>query len=151
MARILVADAQAWLDGTKLTISTLESALLAQVESQVVSSLDSSFDITGWVNDTNTPAIVKTIIAMNYVAWLYDRSYSEDQEQGNDYAALLRAQAAALQQGLIDGSIVIPDQPADTGPSDTPLFYPNDESSSLEPTDLLPSLGPASFNVRGVF
>jgi hypothetical protein len=151
MARIVVADAQAWLDGTKLTLSALEPALLQQVESQVVSSLDSSFDVTTWVDDTNTPAIVKTIIAMNYVAWLYDRQYSEDQEQGNDYAALLRAQSASLQQGLIDGSIVIPGQSPDTGPSDTPLFFPTDESSSLSPTDLQPELGGSSFTMRGIF
>jgi len=149
MARIVVADAQAWLDGTKLTIATLEPALLAQVESQIVSSLDNAFDITGWVDDTTTPAIVKTIIAMNYVAWLYDRSYSEDQEQGNDYAALLRAQAAALLAGLVDGSIVIPGQ--ETENIGTPEFFPTDASSVLAPTDLEPSLGPASFNMWGVF
>lgn len=149
MARIVLADAQAWLDGTKLTIADLEPALLAQVESQVVSSLDNAFDVTGWLDDTNTPAIVKTIIAMNYVAWLYDRSYSEDQESGNDYAALLRAQAAALQAGLVDGSIVIPGQEAENVGS--PEFFPNDSSSVLAPTDLLPANGPASFNMWGVF
>ena len=151
MARILVADAQAWLDGTKLTIASLEPALLAQVESQVVSNLDSAFDVTTWVDDTNTPSIVKTIIAMNYAAWLYDRQYSEDQESGNDYAALLRAQAAALQAGLIDGSIIIPNQPADAGPSDSPAFFPDDSSSALLSTDQQPELGPASFHMGGVF
>lgn len=149
MARILVQDAQAWLDDTKLTLTVLEPALLGQVEAQVVGSLDNAFDITTWVDDTNTPAIVKTIIAMNYVAWLYDRSYSEDQENGNDYAALLRAQAAALQAGLIDGSIVIPGQEAEN--VGQPAFFPTDESSALAPTNLAPENGSASFGMWEVF
>lgn len=151
MARILLADAQAWGEDTKLTLTSLDAALLSQVETQVVSQLDNAFDVTTWVNDTNTPAIVKSIIAMLYMAWFYDRQYSEDQESGNDYAALLRAQAASLIAGLIDGSILIPGQEAETGPSDEPVFFPTDESSSLCPTDLQPELGGSSFTMQGRF
>jgi hypothetical protein len=151
MARILLADAQAWAEGTKMSLGALDAALLAQVESQVVAELDSSFDVTTWVNDTNTPAIVKSVIAMLYVSWVYDRQYSEDQEQGNDYAALLRGQAASLISGLKDGSIIIPGQSPDTGPSDTPVFFPTDASSALPATPLQPELGPASFHMGVIF
>jgi hypothetical protein len=145
MARILLADAQAWAESTKLTLTPLDAALLSQVETQVVSQLDNALDVTTWVNDVTTPEIVKTIIAMLYVAWLYDRQYSEDQEQGNDYAALLRAQAAALLAGLIDGSIIIPGNEVEN--VGAPEFFPTDTSSAMEPTDMQPELGGASFHM----
>jgi hypothetical protein len=146
MARIEVPDAQAWVEKTKLDFTNLDPGLLEQIESQVVGRLAGQFDTSTWTDHTTTPKMVKSVIAMFFVAWFYDRTYSEDQEQGNDYAAMLRAQAEALLVGILDGSTVLPEVPGDNEPSG-PSFYPNDESSALCPTDEDPSLGPAVFSI----
>jgi hypothetical protein len=148
MAHILIADAQAWAEPTKLQVTTFDAALLAQVESQVLTRLDTAFDISTWLDSTNTPVIVKSIISMFYVSWVYDKQYSEEQRDLNQYAILLRAQAESLMTGLLDGSIVIDDQP---NPSDSPVFYPTDASSALAPTLTDMSLGDAKFSMGRVF
>lgn len=149
MSRIVLVDAQAWAEGTKLTIDQFDPALLSQVEAQVLTTLDNSIDVSTWVDSTTTPDIVRSIIAMMYVSWLYDRTYSEDQDAGNDYAIMLRAQAQGLIAGINDSSVVIPGFPTENVGG--PLFYPTDTSSALLPTTLNPELGPASFQMGRQF
>lgn len=149
MARIVLADAQGWVEPTKLTLSSLDSALLNQIEGEVLARLATVYDTSTWLDDLTTPLVVKVIIAKTYAAWLYDRQYSENQTSGNDYAAMLRANAEMLITGLIDGTIDIPGVSA-IG-SGVPSYYPNDASSLLEPTADDPSLGPAKFSMGKVF
>ena len=150
MARIELSDAQAWVEKTKLTFAELDPDLLQQVESQVIARLSGQFETVTWVDAATTPKMVKSVIAMLYVAWYYDRSYSEDQEQGNDYAALLRASAEALMTGILDGSVDLPEVPGSPEPGG-PSFYPTDASSALSPTLEDPSLGPAAFSMGAKF
>ena len=149
MARITLADAQGWAEGTKMTLSSLDVSLLGQLETEILSRIGGAVDSTTWIDDATTPDIVKVIIAKTYVSWVYNRQYSENQTEGNDYAALLLLNAEALIAGIIDGTIEIPGVPA-TG-SGVPAFYPNDASSALEPTFDDPSLGPAKFSMGKVF
>jgi hypothetical protein len=151
MARIEVEEAQAWVEGTKLGIIDFDANLLDQVETQVLGRIGTQFNTSTWVSPETTPKMVRTIIAMFYVAWFYDRQYSEEQEAGNDYAALLRAQAEGLLAGVLDNSIDLPEVPGDGGTSDGPSFYPTDASSALEPTYDDPSLGPAAFSMGTKF
>lgn len=150
--RIVLADGQAWAESTKLPFSSLDTNLLNQVETQVITKLTScgvdTDIIATWTNPTNTPEIVKSIIAMSYVAWYYDRQYSEEQTEGNDYAALLREHAKMLLQGICDGTIEIPDVPSLAG---KPAFFPTDESSASQPTELEPELGGPYFNMSRGF
>lgn len=152
MARILLADAQAWAEGTKLPFSSLDYNLLSQVETQVLTLLQScgidATSISTWTSDTTTPALVKSIIAMSYVAWYYDRQYSEEQSEGNDYAAMLRAHAKMLMDGICDGSVDLPDIPGTTGAVG---FFPTDASSALQPTREEPSLGGPYFHMSRGF
>jgi hypothetical protein len=150
MARITAADAQGWAESTKLVLSPLDASLVAQIETEIISRLSSIFVTTGWTTDSNTPSIVKVVIAKTYVAWFYDRQYSENQENGNDYAAMLRANAEMLMEGLINGTIDIPGETT-TGAGTGASFYPNDASSAQEPTEDDPSLGPAKFSMGKVF
>jgi hypothetical protein len=149
MAHIDVAYANAWTEATKLAIVTFDAALLEQIESQVLGRIATQFDTSTWIDPATTPKMVKSIIAMLYVAWYYDKAYSEDQEEGNDYAALLRAQAENLLQGILDGSISLPEVP-NLEPGG-PEFYPNDDSSAMSPTLEDPSLGPARFSIGTTF
>jgi hypothetical protein len=107
--------------------------------------LSQRFSTVGWFDNTNTPKLVKTIIAMYYVSYVYDKTYSTDDEL-SQYAILLRQQAEFNLQGLISGNIDLPEVPDDidfNGPS----FYPNDASSALQPTLEDSSLGPAKFSM----
>lgn len=150
MARITTTDAQGWAESTKMTVSSLDASLVSQIETEIISRLNSIYVTTGWIDSTSTPSVVKVIIAKTYIAWLYDRQYSENQENGNDYAAMLRANAEMLMEGLINGTIGIPGE-TPTGAGIGPSFYPNDASSALEPTIDDPSLGPAKFSMGKVF
>jgi len=150
MARITPDDAQGWAESTKLNLSALDASLLNQIEEEVLGRLSSIYDVTVWTLPSNTPNLVKVIISKMYVAWFYDRQYSENQVEGNDYAALLRNNAEMLMTGLIDGTIDIPGQ-TQVGAGLGPIFYPNDASSMMEPTLDDPSLGPAKFSMGKVF
>lgn len=147
-ALITPQDAQGWAEETKLTLSSLDLSLLESIQSEVLARLSGAYDTTTWISPTTTPSIVKVIIAKTYVAWFYDRQYSENQDQGNQYAAMLRANAEMLITGLLDGTINIPGVTTATG---NPAFYPNDVSSAMEPTSDDSSLGPAKFSMGKVF
>jgi hypothetical protein len=54
---IAPADAQAWTEQTKLTVSALDSNLLGQVQTQVLSAVASSYDVSTWVSPATTPAM----------------------------------------------------------------------------------------------
>lgn len=149
MARITVRQAQSWSEKTKLPVTGLDTDLLTQVENQVLGMLATGFDTSTWLDASSTPPIVQQILAMLYVSWFYNRQYSEDQEHVNVYATLLRAEAESLIQGLLDGSVLMPGQPASTEAD--PSFYPNDSSSAQEPTSDDKSLGDASFSMGTVF
>lgn len=147
---ISIDDAQAWIEPTKLTLSTLDTNLEAQVSALVLSRLLGTFDTASWVNDSTTPGIVRTIIAMHYVAWLYDKYYSDDAED-NAYAALLRRYADANIAGLVAGNIELIELPDANEGVSSPVFFPNDLSSAQEPTDTNPSDGGPAFTMGRVF
>lgn len=149
MARIEVEDAQAWAEKTKLPMVTLEPNLVSQIEGQVLDRLSGGFDTSTWLDSTTTPPIIKSVIAMFYVSWVYDKQYSEEQQQLNDYAVLLRAQAESLMVGILDGSTAVPGLPVPT--TGGPAFYPTDASSLTQPTDLDRSLGAVKFSMNLVF
>jgi hypothetical protein len=150
MPRIEVKDAKGWGEPTKLNLSTLDLGLLDQIEAEVLGRLSGVFTITGWTDHTNTPTLVKVIIAKSYVSWFYDRQYSENQDDGNDYASMLRANAEMLITGLLDGTIELPPPDGSTS-GGKPAYYPNDASSAMTPTPDDLSLGPAKFSMGKAF
>lgn len=149
MALITAADAQGWGERTKLDLSTLDTDLLDQIESEVLARINSVYDTSLWISPATTPRLIRTIISKMYVSWFYDRQYSENQDEGNDYAALLRSNAEMLITGLLDGTIEIPGTTATT--SQIASFYPNDASSAQQPTADDMSLGPAKFSMGRPF
>ena len=154
MARILVEDAQAWVEGTKFTIPdplpSTDANLLGQIEAEVIGRVSSAYadEYPTWTDSTNTPALVKVAIAKMFVAWMYRKQYSEDLgEEDAAYAAKLEMNAESIISGLTDGTIDIPGGGTDIGP----IFYPTDASSAMVPTHDDPSLGPAKFSMGMVF
>src|SRR5688500_12901367 len=110
MPRIAVQDAKDWSEKTKLDIAVLEDSLVEQLEAQVLAALaNSGYDTSTWADSATTPQLVRSIIAMLYVATLYDRAYAEDVETGNAYSKLLRSMATANLAGIIDGTLILED------------------------------------------
>lgn len=147
---ISLAEANAWSEPTKLTLSAIDAVLEDQISTLIFSRLLGTFDTTTWVNEASTPKIVRTIIAMHYVAWTYDKFYSDDAE-ANAYAALLRSYADANLAGLIAGNIELIELPGANDTVSSPAFFPNDASSDRQPTVDNPSDGPPAFTMGTVF
>jgi len=104
------------------------------VATQVIAEISQSYDVSTWLDTTTTPSLVRKIIAMEYVAWYFQRTYSED-DGINTYGVMLLAEAKNLIQGIISGSITLPDAPGDPVSTSQPVFYPTDASSALRASD----------------
>ena len=151
MANIDIQEAQAWSEKTKLDLGTaLDGELEASISSQVISTIAQVYDVSSWVDSSTTPRLVRSIIAMDYVAWWYDRQYSEDAGGGSSYGALLRSRADMLVAGILAGTISLVDvvPVTDVG---QPAFYPNDISSADVPTHDDESLGDSKFSMGTIW
>jgi hypothetical protein len=158
-AHITASQVQAWFETTKLTITSLDTNLEAEVSTEVLGYLTETYAeyVPAWIDASSTPAVVQKVIAMMYAGWAYDRAYSEviSETPGTSYGLTLRTWATALLTDIIRGAVAIaeiePNQPAVA-----PVFYPNDASSTYDavrtncdPNDI--SLGPEKFGVSKVF
>ena len=149
MARVTQREVQSWLELTKLNLAALNTDLLSQLEEEVLVQLSSVYDVSPWIDEATTPKIVRVIISKIYAGWHINKMYSENQDEGNDYARDLQQNAQMLLAGLISGLFEIPGT-VSPNPG-TASFYPTDASSAMEPTHDDPSLGPARFSLGKVF
>ena len=147
MSRILITDAQAWGEPTKVSLDTLDTFLLGQIETQVLARVGTVYDTSTWTTDANTPALVKSIISMLYMAWYYDRQYSEDVDSGSNYADELRTLAEGNLLGIVNGTITLVDVAVVTPAVGDAAFYPTDVSSAQEATSDDMSLGGPAFSM----
>jgi hypothetical protein len=151
MSNITVDEAQAWAEKSKLDlVSSLDGELEKQVASQVLARVATAYNVSGWTTSTTTPTTIKTIISMMYVGWLYERTYSDDNNGPNVYGDKLLAMAEVMLQNILDGITEIPgiEPTLDSG---APSFYPTDASSAQCPTSDDRSLGDAKFSMGTVF
>lgn len=157
MAHINVGDAQAYATVRKLDLGTsLDPDLEGSAAVQVLSQLASAYDTTTWVDSTTTPALVRSIIGMYYIAWWYQRTYAEDTGTAT-YADRLLRWAQMLINGILAGNTVLTDITTGVSSHNLPAFYPNDKSSATHAEDLdwadpeRGSVGPAYFTMGEVF
>lgn len=151
MARIDVAEAQAWVEESKLDITTLDTALLTQVEAIVLGQLNRVYDVSTiqllWVNAATTPPLVRMLIAIKYVSLYYDRAYSED-DGSNTWARRLDRMYKDLLEQIFEGNIDIPEIVGVVGVARSPRFYPTDASTAESgPTAEDPAAGPNKFSM----
>jgi hypothetical protein len=161
MAHILVSDAQAWLENTKISLTSLDPALENFVSNDILARIADTYDsptfgVPTWVDNNTTPELVKQCIAMMYAGWYYDRQYSEMvAAEGTSYGTVLRVYAETLIDGIISGSVelveILPNMP-----ETAPTYYPTDISSTSEALWTNTnrddnSLGPAKFGMSKVF
>lgn len=162
--RISVDDVRAWVENSKLSPEALDVDYLSQIEEEVLARINSVYNVATWLDKPSTPRLIQVIIAKFYTGWLYDKFYSENQNQPSQYAQLVKNNAEMLVQGILTGIITIPGLPPDNPVS--PVFYPNDFSSSINPetgffnpavglaNSVVPgdtSVGPAKFSMGRVF
>lgn len=116
MALISIEEANAWADKSKLILGDLDNGLESSIADQVLNRVSQAYDVSGWLTTETTPTIIKKIIAMLYVAWYYERAYSEDGGE-NTYSERLFQQAEALISGIVAGSLTVSDStPLATAP-----------------------------------
>lgn len=152
MAHISPEEANAWLESTKLSLSELDDELEWQITSQIMSRLSAGFNTSTWTDATTTPRLVRTIIAMYYVAAVYDRTYSDNTDDTiSNYATILRSLAESNITGLLNGTITLEEDPTANADIGSPVFFPNDASSAQKPTRDNPSDGGPSFMMGMVF
>jgi hypothetical protein len=143
-----IPDVRAWLEPTKFPDIQLDPDFLPQIEEEVIARIRSTYDTTTWVTPTTTPRLVRTAIAKLYAAWTYNKVYSEDNDETNNYATRLMANAEKLISGIVDGTIELPTPATPVSTNFGVAFYPTDLSSSEDPDDFDdPSLGPAVFSM----
>lgn len=136
MAVISLAEAQQWLEATKLTIATLDSELELTAERQVFGQLATQYAVSGWVDNATTPALVREVVAMYYAAWYYRRQYSEDSETEAWYSNWLEGEADELLQSIASGTTILPEVPVPLNDASIPSFYPDDASTAINDPDL---------------
>lgn len=149
MALISLEDVRAWVESTKISPAALDLDHLDQIEGEILARINSVYDVSLWTTRATTPKLIQVIIAKTYAGWLYDKYYSENQGQPNQYARLVKQNAETLIKGITDGTIELPGEPALN--SQGASFYPTDASSAMEPTFDDMSLGPAKFSLGRIF
>jgi hypothetical protein len=151
VSHITLAEAQAWLEQTKLKLPSLDADLESTVSVTTLAQIGTAFpvDLPLWVDVASTPQIIRKVIAMRYAGWAYDRQYSEDASE-NAYAIRLLAAADVIAEGIVTGSIAVVEVPPGDSIED-PIFFPNDVSTANAPTDDFPSDGPEAFDMGKVF
>jgi len=150
--RITPADVQVWLEPTKLRIDSGDSLAEENAASEIVlSKLTTRFDISDWTDTTDTPDLVRQIIAMLVASFRYNSIYSETEDAGNPYADKLKDMADNLIMGILDGSIDLIDEPLQgPGVTGTLEFFPTDKTGSNDLTPFGPEEG-VRFKIGTVF
>jgi hypothetical protein len=154
VANFTLEEMQAWVESSRLSVTfdDIDDDLAKQITEQVFARLGLLYTTASWVDETTTPQLVRSILAMQYVAWKYDAAYSVDDEEGSNYAALLRQTSENNMLALLSGVITLPDIVSEVaGTIGQPSFFPNDLSTATAPSWDFPADGPEAFNMGQVF
>lgn len=142
MPLALAADANAWLDGTKISIpndvvaapfadnaDNVAKSYLAIAYPDHVNLWDATDPLPG--GKETTPQVVREAASLLMASYYYAHKYSEETLDDNDYASRLERRGLKLLEDIRDGKVTLWDK--DYGKSLTDLmslqqsdFYPND-------------------------
>lgn len=112
-------DANAWLDGVKLSFpSQAAAASIADNADNVVKSYLAStypayvntWDVAPGAGQEATPQVVREAAAMLMAAYYYALKYSEETLDDNDYAAKTERRAIKLLENIRDGLVSLWDK-----------------------------------------
>lgn len=104
-------DVKQFLPTEKLgdTDDILEQKLKVSARNIVVSKLSPYFDTTTW-DQSNAPALVKTVVAMKYASMWYGKYYSDYDGEYPAWSQKLEDDAGKLIEGMIDGHVKLEEQ-----------------------------------------
>lgn len=137
--RTTSAEVQAWVSSNRITVT--DDDLVEQIEDMVLARLETAFDTSGWTTSSNTPDLVRQVIALLNAGLILRRYYS-DQDDGVPYADKLEAMAEAMlmkiesgQLTLTIGTVAVSQTTMDAA-SDAagPVFFPT-EAERLDDSD----------------
>ncbi len=104
MARTTIAEVQVWISDNRVTVASGD--LLDQIEDYVLGRLESTHDTSGWADDTDTPDLVRQVIALLDAEAKFRKDYS-DQEDELPYADKLGMMAEARLEQIIGGQLTL--------------------------------------------
>lgn len=129
MAVVTLQQVQAWLESTKLTLSAYDAELELVAQTQVFAAVAGQYDVSGWADNTSTPALISEIISMLIASWTYRRQYSEDSDADNWYAIWLEGKANSILDAILGGTLaLVGGTPLAGDGAGSPSFYPNDNT-----------------------
>ena len=104
---------QAWVNTGKVTWATTVDAEFAnQIASQVLAKAARSFDTSTWHDDSATPSLILSIIAMIYVGRKFQEVYGDD-SLNSDYGTALVTDANNMLENLVSGDLILTDADGD--------------------------------------
>jgi hypothetical protein len=149
MAYLSVEQVNAWLAETKFQVPDIDVELERGVVDYMVGKLSDRYVVSSWTDDQSTPSIVLNVMGMLYAAWYLQRQVGNDAGDLTDssYPVRLERRAFGLFEDVATGAIELPDELLVAGGG--PLFYPNDASTSSDPSD--PDHSPRAFSMTMEF
>lgn len=133
------ADANVHLDGKKIEFLNAEDAageataadrwIRGRLSDIFTAATVSAWDSSG--TPAATPEIVREAAALLMAHYRYARTYSEETQAPNSYAARLYNQAMEIVTGLTDGTLALVDYPTVVSVVDQPSFFPDDQYVDL--------------------
>jgi hypothetical protein len=124
----LLQQTQQWLDPNKLTIVSLDPALVETVHDMVFARASASYNVAGWTSQANTPSLIQKVESLLLASWYYAKAYSEvTADTENRYASRLEQMAedllSAIEAGMVD---LLDADPATFTPANNPNFLPSE-------------------------
>ena len=137
MAYADATDANRWLDGTTISVSTGDMTLEEDSAERIIrgflaGKVDST-ELNSWVDTTTTPEMIREIAGQFVAAFRYRRLYAENviEASDNTYGQRMYDEAMEKLMGVANGTIQLFDIPSPSlVNSDSELtgahFYPDD-------------------------
>lgn len=133
MSYDVLAQAQGWLNLTKYNVlpSQLDAGQVQHGVDVILTALSARYDTSTWTDNSNTPGMIIRMISMLAASYTLRKAISEDDGDAF-YCDWLEGRVQALIDGLVDGSLDIPDVDPDPVGTGGPVgFYPTDASTKL--------------------
>jgi hypothetical protein len=136
---VTAAEVQQFLDTTKLEVASVDQELEVTWSTYVLSNLGQAYNVSAWVDNTSTPQLVRSIIAMLIAAAIYQKAYSEATADAiPPYGDKLEVTANEMIVSLVEGDMHL----LDAAPNideliEQPLYTPDDSTGSTSLYDAM--------------
>ncbi|MEQ1675077.1 MAG: hypothetical protein ABL876_00170 [Chitinophagaceae bacterium] len=146
MSYLKTSDVQTWLQSSKYPISSVEDGFETAAKVYTFGEIGQRYDVSSWIDSTNTPSLVLTILAMQVAAYELRRAGGEEDGR-TTYADKLEQRASDMVTAIVSGTAILPgeDIATDGALGLGPAFFPLEGSDLLDPCD--PGFAPLFFKM----